>query len=502
MPIPLTASRYYTLNAGINENISELSKDKAELASAQNVDFFVRNAVRKRNGYIRRISSGVNSTNAITGLFEFRLRSGTNYFVATSGAQLRYDNAGTWTDITGAVTITGGQDNKFSFDTYDDILIATNGVDAPIQWTGAGNAAALAGSPPSAMRWVAHYNEHVFLARNATNRSRVYISNQGDPQTWGASDFFDVGQDDGQEITGLVTLYDRMFIFKTRSIYQLSGTSIGNFRVDLVSQNVGCISGWSLAVVENAILFLSDRGFYEFTGSVPALISDKIQTTLLALNTGRTQFSHGTHYKRRFQYWCAVSNGSSTTHNLVLVYDYLQKAWTKFTGINANAFGIEQTTNSSMERLYHGDYSSIVFNQDSGNVDDDSTQTAISANFTTHPIDMGSPELFKRFRYLRMFFDQQGTYNVTVSYLTDFGTQGTSTSVSQSLSGTQSLWGTMTWGVSLWGGAAIIRPRANLRASGHHIEVTVANNSANQPFVLHGFSILARIKGPKRVGVS
>ena len=497
MPVPLTIARYYKIKAGVSERVSDLSRDAVSLKTARNVDFFVQNAIRKRNGYTRRIATGVSSTNAITGLYEFRLRSGTAYLVSTSGATIKYDASGTWTDITGAVTITAGQNNKFSFDTYDDILIATNGVDPPIQWTGAGNAAALAGSPPSAMRWVAHYNEHVFLARNSTNRSRLYISNVGDPQTWGAADFIDVGADDGEEITGLVTLYDRLFIFKRRSIYQLSGTSIGNFRVDLVSQGIGACSGWSIAVVENTIIFLSDRGFYEFSGSTPVLISDGIQNTLLGLNQTRTEFAHGIHYKRRFQYWCAVSDGSSSENDLICVYDYAAKGWSFFTGIEANAFTLERS-GVSMDRLYHGNYASIVFLQDNGNVDDDTDQAAISASFTLHPIDMGAPELFKRFRFVRMFFNQEGDYSVTMTYTTDFGAAGTSTSVGQSVSGNQSLWGTMTWGVDRWGGATVIRSLARLRASGHHLELTFANTSGNQPFTLQGLSVMARVKGPRR----
>src|SRR3990167_9515024 len=219
MSVPLTIERNYNFSAGINERVSPLSMEKVELSTAINVDFFVKNAVRKRNGYTRRISTGVNSTNAITGLYEYRNAAGTGFFVATSGTQTRYDNSGTWTNITGSVTITSGQDNKFSFTTYDDFLIATNGVDAVISWAGTGNVAALAGSPPIA-RWVANYNEHVFLARNSTNRSRLYISAFGNPESWGASDFIDIGLNDGQEITGLATLYDRLFIFKRKSIYQ------------------------------------------------------------------------------------------------------------------------------------------------------------------------------------------------------------------------------------------------------------------------------------------
>lgn len=497
MPVPLKASRYYDFSRGVSERVSDLSRDRVSLKTATNVDFYTQNAVRKRNGYIRRISTGISGTNAVTGLYEYRLKSGTAYFVATSGSTIQYDLSGVWTNITGTVTITSAQNNKFSFDTYADILIATNGVDAPIQWTGSGNAASLSGSPPSAVRWVAHYNEFEFLARNTTNTSRLYISAVGNPQSWAAADFIDIAVDDGEEITGLVTLYDRLFIFKRRSIYQLSGTSVGNFRVDLVSQGIGACSGWSIATVENAIIFLSDRGFYEFTGSVPILISDGIQVTLLGLNQTRTEFAHGVHYKRRFQYWCSVSDGSSTTHDTVCVYDYVSKAWSFHTGIAANCFALERS-GVSMDRLYHGNYTSIVYLQDSGSVDDDSLNTAISATFTTHPISMDSPELFKRFRFLRLFFNQQGTYNVTVTYRTDFGATGSSTSVSQSVAGNQSLWGTLVWGVNNWGGAIIIRPRVDMNASGHHVELSFSNNSASQPFTLQGFSIIARIKGPRR----
>src|SRR3990167_4982200 len=106
MPVPLTIERYYQFIAGIDERTSPLIKGKATLHTATNVDFYIIGSARKRNGFTRRVNAQVSASNAITGLFEYRQRGGSNFFVITSGATIQHDNSGTYTDITGAVTIT------------------------------------------------------------------------------------------------------------------------------------------------------------------------------------------------------------------------------------------------------------------------------------------------------------------------------------------------------------------------------------------------------------
>lgn len=63
--------------------------------------------------------------------------------------------------------------------------------------------------------------EITFLAGESTNPSRLYFSSIGYPERYGANDFYDVGKDDGDVITGLIEFGGNLVILKERSLWML-----------------------------------------------------------------------------------------------------------------------------------------------------------------------------------------------------------------------------------------------------------------------------------------
>jgi hypothetical protein len=501
--IPYTIVRYYLSDKGIQQKTSELLLTPKELQEAKNVHYYENGSWTKRKGYRKRLTNALTGTPIITGLYEFVKRDGTKKFLTSANA-LYYNQQDdvSATAIGGGLTFTVGSEgqNFMSFVTFANQVIGTNGVEAIWKWSGSGNASALGGSPPIAEKIVVFQN-FVFLAGNDTYPYRLYFSNDGNEIIWTATDYIDIG-DLTSPITGLAVLYNTLYIFTRRGIFSLRGYDRDTFIVDDVNSSVGCVAYKSIVKVDNNLIFLSDRGIYSFDGIQVHYISEKVQVFIENLNYTRTDKVVAEIYKAKNQVWFSVSTGSNSNNNEVLVMTYdttgsensiitkNEVAFAEYTGMAFNVFGLETST-TELDRLYAGDYAGLMFQQDYGNNDNG---LGIAFKVKTPPIDMGAPEQFKRFRYMWIFNKQEGNYNLSVSYVTDFGFGGSTTTISLSVVGNTSLWGTMVWGVDPWGGGKIVKSRVGFKAKGHFMEITFENSGSEQPIVIKGFSICAQLK--------
>lgn len=190
----------------------------------------------------------------------------------------------TLTDRTGATTV--GTDFK-TMDATSDILVIAGGSDnarVVLKLTALNaNAAVLGGTPPLT-DIVKVVNNYTFLALNldAPQESRVYWSNAGDPETWGASSFLDFRRNDGDKITALGRLGQLLVIFKTNSIGILQtdpltfgGNALGPLRT--FSTSVGCGGQYAVDnLPDGSIVFLgSDGNLYRMDGQTIENLSDR-----------------------------------------------------------------------------------------------------------------------------------------------------------------------------------------------------------------------------------
>ena len=504
--LPFTISRYYLSDKGIQEKTSQLIISPRELQIAQNVHYYETGSWTKRNGYTKRFTNDLIGTPMITGLYELVQRDGTKTFIISADKLYKgSQDDSSAVELSGGLTFTvGAQGQNFmSFVTFNNKAIGTNGVEVVWQFNGT-TAANLAGSPPVA-EIIATYQNFVFLAGNDTYPYRLYFSNDGDETVWTGTDYIDIG-DLTSPITGLAVLFGKLYIFTRRVIYELRGYDRDTFVVDEVTLSTGCVAYKSIVKVDNNLIFWSDRGIYSFDGINVHYLSLNAETTIAGLNYNCIGQIIGELYKAKNQVWFSVSTGSNSNHNAVICMTYNPTAsesagitgndvaFAEYTGMSFNAFGLERSL-TELDRLYAGNYAGRILQQDKGTNDDGS---GINFKVKTPPIDMGSPEVFKRFRYVWVFVKQQGNYTVSISYVTDFGVGGSSTTISLSVAGQSSLWGTLVWGTDTWGGNVIVKNRVGLKAKGHWMELTFINNNADQPVVVKGFSVIGQLKSVGR----
>lgn len=492
--IPITQ-----FNGGLNSTSGPLGLQINESSSLQNIDFDKFGSILKRNGYTAVNTSALSGSPQITSLRWYEMANGTRTLVATAGTTLIYWNstlsgAPTGT-ITGALTITAGVlvDTEIFLNTY----LATNGTDLPFQWAGSGNGAVIAGiagggSAPTITKakFVKTFQNYTILANvvesGTSYFSRFYWSAIKSISSWDAADFIDVSLDDGQTITGLKVLGDRLVVFKERSIHVVTFTGDADipFTVQKSNSDVGCINHFSIQEANNGLIFLATDGLYIFDGNNSYKISDKVTTTLLGLATNRFNVACSMYQHNKNRYWLSLTTSGGSSNNRVLVWDSFNEAFSIYKGHNASSMCIVYSSGTD-ERPYFGDYSGFVYRADTGTDDYPlNAVTAIDAYYYTR-WESFEELVGKKVNPHLFIYYQNFNATLTHSYSYDFNS-GDQYSSTFSTASSGALWGTAVWGSFTWAKEGGDFKKRDLRGSGRLIRHKVSNMNAGETFQING----------------
>lgn len=357
---------------GLNTKLSEISIRSREASELQNV-ILQRETIDVRYGCdvfstTQMIEGGV--AQPATGIFQAVL-GGTTYQVVTSGTKIYSMSAlGVLTDITGAVTITASQNNLFSFVKFkdgsgNDIIIGSNGVDAPWKWTGSGNAAALGGTPPANFKYIVVRKNRLY----GSSGEFVYHSDLLNGESWDSLNWVAKFSSQGiytNDVTGIIKYGDNLGVFKEDAIFQFSGESFVDGYIDDTVTGDGCISGLSIVEIPsrrygNILVFVNRNGEIKgFNGTKNLInISDLIDNTLQGYVQSRFKYNSAVNYRKNNHYLCSYSS-SGTTHNKLVAHDYFlddetgESTMLVHSGINANY--LRMMDSAGQETLFSATY--------------------------------------------------------------------------------------------------------------------------------------------------
>ena len=495
-----------SLSGGLNSNASGISVQNNESTDCQNVDYDIFGSVLSRNGYTRLNTSAFNSGATWNSLHWFELSSDTDYIIGTCGNKLAKMDVldGTWDDITGAVTITAGNNNHMRWKTFLDTAIGTNNVNLPIKWTGTGNASVLGGiagggvAPTiTKVKYLEIFNAYTILANvtssGVVQKNRVYWSTINTIETFDAADFNDVDKNDGTEITGLKVLGDKLVIFKERSIHiaLFTGDADIPFQFVKTPSHVGCVSGDSIQLISNGLKFLSHDGLYYFDGSNSTKISDKITSTLDLFSKSRFANVQSVYQKEKNKYWASFTTNGNVTNDRGITWDTINNAYSFYKGHNANCFAIVNTAGE--ERVYFGDYSGFVYRADTGINDNPSgIATAIDSywyskwmNFDDLVDKKGIPSVY--------IYYQISSSTLTFAYSYDFESTDTYTQTF-SMATSSAVYGTAIFDLDTYAATGGAIKRRDLTGRGTVIRFKFANATIDEYFRIDGLGILAYLE--------
>lgn len=238
-------------------------------------------------------------------------------------------------------------------------------------------------------------------------------------------------------ITGIQRVGDKLFVFKRRSIWILTGGYDPDNLLQVHQlpgsgdQSIGCVARRSIVSVGNDVFFLSEKGFYHTDGYRLNHIGEAIQPDMDLLDKTLLDRSIGVHYPKNSEVvwfvpftagddsgawgitpWGTSPWGGGSTSQRGFVYDYSLMAWcapftnqpfrtacllTNSTSVTSDAEDIIIVCDEDTATYGY------PFIWDSGEFDGDGT-TRTAANLVTPAIHMGDIGLVKIVRkiYLQL----------------------------------------------------------------------------------------------------
>lgn len=504
---------YFQNNGGLLDRISPLLVPERNAVAIQNITLDDRGQLSKRGGYSILNTTGTlggSSGSAVVGGTYHNAASGSNFFALVVGTNVySTTNAygGTYTNVTGSVTITASATNLAQSTHLKDSAIFCNESDQIFRLTSVGNAINPNTGTFSAAKTCATYGSYL-VAANTTESSvaypsRVRWSDINNPDLFPALNYYDVEPNDGDKIVAVITYEDSTYIFKKRSIYRMMITGLDGpdaFIIRPVSRNIGAWAKMSVQVIPNVgIAFLAQNTVYvlsnnyteQYSSNGLTPIGDPIQRTFDNMSRAKWGFAVAGVFPKRYQYWVAISSTNST-NSAVCVYDYVQKAWTVYNGMDVNMLA-QAEDSSGNNLLLSGDTLGNHYKQDTGVSDNPAAvATPIAASYTTADLTLGTPEITKNFKYLYLFSLVDTTTTITVSATYDYNTTAVTSTISLGYNG--AVYNTAVYDAAIYPDARYKVSRIELNTSAKAVKLQFANSSANSVVGVIGWAIVYNLE--------
>lgn len=489
---------------GLNTSSSPTSLEDNESSDCQNIDFDKFGAFKKRGGYTAINTDAYNSGATWNGLHWFEKSDGNSYLLGVCGNKLvsatsLTQAANPFTDRTGALTLTAGNNNSVSWATHLDTVIGTNGVNPVFKCVGSSNGAAL--SVPTGLttaKFVCVFKGYTILANvtvsGTTHKSRIYWSTIDTIETWDDADYRDLGLNDGQEITGIYVLGESLIVFKDRYIWigSFTGDSDIPFVFTRARSHVGCAAGSSIQESDNGLLFRSWDGYYYFDGNNSFKLSDKVSTTLESFSTSRIENIKSIYYMTKNMYISSETLSGGTTHDRNMTYNTYNNAWSLYKGITANCFA--RCYVSGQEKIVFGDYAGFIYLLDQGSTDyPANVATAIDAYYYSKWFDYGDMVSRKCAPNMAIYYQFESS-TLTFAYSYDFEAAD-QYSQSFSLTGGAALYGTAIYGTDTYAGAGGNVKFRNTTGQGRVVRYGFKNSAAGESFTINGYGAVVHLTG-------
>lgn len=206
-----------------------------------------------------------------------------------------------------------------------------------------------------APRYLELYNNQLFMAGFSSALSSVVWSDIGEPESVQPDYEAEFRTNDGDRITGMRAYEGSLVVTKQRSFHRVSGDNPNDFQLTELSNQYGCLSNRAMVVWEDQLWFLDSKGVVEFNGANVSIVSTPIEPLFMRMNVSAAiDNATATHYRERNEVWFAFPIDSSTVNNVIVVYDYVAKAWTRYEGVQISELFRAQSATISITPFFCG----------------------------------------------------------------------------------------------------------------------------------------------------
>ena len=335
-----------------------------------------------------------------------------------------------WVAITTPITVTMVGVKKVRFENLSwgvDKIAIVDGVNPAAVYDGT-TYTQLLSPAPAAPKFVTQFANHLFLAGDLSEPYNLYFSSplaETDSNPANGAGVINVGF----PIVQIKGFREYLYIFGKNSIKRLSGTNVADFRIEEVTNNLGCIASDSVVEIAGNLVFLSSDGFRPISGTARIgdveleTLSKQVQGTVTViideLLTGfiDTESISMIVYNKKSQFRFMVPNEGSfgfisgirktdrgSSFEYSLLFDLIVSC--------ATSGYIEYE-----EIILHGDSSGKVYKQEVGTSFDGRDILSI---YQTPYFYFEDPTLRKNFYNITTFLRSEGSTNIVFSVSYDF----------------------------------------------------------------------------------
>lgn len=268
------------------------------------------------------------------------------------------------------------------------------------------------------------FQSHMFLAGDSDEPTQLYFSAPLDETD------FSIANGGGSinvgfPITQIKKFRNELFIFGTSNIKKLIGSSVADFALQEVTEDLGCVAPDSLIEIGGDLLFLGPDGLRPVSGTDRIgdieleTVSKPIQELInnILTNQNLVQLcSVVIRQKSQFRYMFSSSEDSG-------ILGGLQQGSSGGIGFEfSQLLGIPATCADSgyigrTEYVIHGDGQGKVHRQEQGY---DFDESEIFSLFQTPYLYMGDPELRKNFLKITSYLKVEGASNIALGVTYDY----------------------------------------------------------------------------------
>jgi hypothetical protein len=395
--------------------------------------------------------------------------------------------------------------------TYDDAKADGNlGSNAPID----------KGVPPKYNTIVYHQNR--LFMNDVDNPNFWWYTDLGEPYTVASTNFLQIGDSSTDNVKAQGVYDNSVFVICERSpwIVYMPDTTPGNWKVIKSKAAIGTKSPHAISNYDNKLFVPAIEngkfvGFAALSGDSvepsaslltissagSTLKSDRIEPDMFDVQESFLQNISSIVYKNKI-YATFTFDSPNIVNNRVYVMDFgisnlkksQKEAWIPWTGINASQFTVYNGSLYYISSIANG----FVYKAtDTGVYNDDGA--AINSYYYTKEFSGFANETsyHKDWRYINMLIDTAGDYFMNLNYKVDSDV-GSGNTIPIDLNPGGSLWGSMRWGIDMWGGGSMQRDHKQSLggARGERIQFMFSNqNTVNQRFKVHGIRFTYNLKG-------
>ncbi len=515
----------YEITSGLNTIKSGIRLNPTELKNCQNIRYSPVGGFKWRQGYT---TLGNQTNAACTGLYMARYSGGTNVAIRIQGAVIeKMDNLdGTWDTITGAVTVTSGQDNLCTFDMLNDYAVVSNNTDSTFAVDSSLTSAALTSVPFTSSLFNVQHRGYMFYGQpvvTATRQyDRIYFSDINNPNTVQTNNFIDVAKKNSGDLRGAVDYNGKLYLFKRHGIYavEFQPTRVNTAgdlfpfieNPDPVVPGVGTQSHRSIVKFttpsthkspgQEIVFFVDQFGVPRlFDGqmsmAIGAPITESRADNIVSLaNMNKTRLAQvwAVNDPANNLIYCFMSSTGQTKHDVCWVLDYTMSfAWSRDS--YADTFNCGAIFENTLGKFtpYFANYNGQVMSMNAAQTDN---TTLIYSYARGGDFYVKSPVVRSSWLYneLRGTTGSE-TQTVTVEYFKDGeDTPSVSDSIILFKQG-QAQWDVVTWDQFNWVYSGLTTQSSEINIEAKTLSVQFSNAVSSNTCSIEGYSLFVRPEG-------